>query len=142
MNTAVAIAKHLKVNHWQVTRVEEWAKVFFAVVKGLGARFVSKKVVKMESATEKDVLVATLVKSLDNKNGKVDGDYEILSRLIRKYGKVKGMGMHLEIEGMMVQDKEHFFSVRTTKSFNEGLKEMVATKWSDVGLSGCLELHD
>lgn len=48
MNTAVAIAKHLKVSHWQVTRIEEWAKVFFAVVKGLGARFVSKKIAKVE----------------------------------------------------------------------------------------------
>lgn len=48
MNAAIAIAKHFKVNHWQVTRVEEWAKAFFAVVKELGARFVSKKVAKVE----------------------------------------------------------------------------------------------
>jgi len=48
MNATVLVAKHLQVSHWQVTRVEEWAKVLFAVIKGLGARFVSKRVLKME----------------------------------------------------------------------------------------------
>jgi hypothetical protein len=48
MNAAIQIAKHLKVSHWQVTRVEEWTKVLFAVVKGLGARFVSKKVMTQQ----------------------------------------------------------------------------------------------
>lgn len=141
MNALTRIANHLKVSTTQIKRHEEWATIWFVVVQGLGARFVSKKVV-MEPTTERDNLIATLVKSLDNKSGKVEGDYETLSRLIRKYGKVKGMGMHLEIEGMMVQDKNHFFSVRTTKAFNEGLKKMVATKWSDVGLSGFLDLCD
>ena len=44
MNTA-AIARHLNVVESAITRCEEWAKVLFVVVKGLGARFVSKKVV-------------------------------------------------------------------------------------------------
>lgn len=48
MNAAIAIAKHFKINQCQIIKIEEWAKVFFAVIKGLGARFVSKRVVKME----------------------------------------------------------------------------------------------
>ena len=43
MNTT-AIASHLNVVESAITRCEEWARVLFVVVKGLGARFVSKKV--------------------------------------------------------------------------------------------------
>lgn len=50
MNAAIQIAKHLNVSHWQVVRTEEWARVWFTVIKGIGARFVSKKVVKMTAA--------------------------------------------------------------------------------------------
>ena len=48
MNTAV-IARHLNVVESAITRCEEWAKVLFVVVKGLGARFVSKKIMTEES---------------------------------------------------------------------------------------------
>lgn len=48
MNAAVQIAKHLEVSHWQIVKIEEWSKVWFAVIVGKGARFVSKKVVKMK----------------------------------------------------------------------------------------------
>jgi dissimilatory sulfite reductase (desulfoviridin) alpha/beta subunit len=44
-----AIAQHLNVAESAIIRVEEWANVLFAVVKGIGARFVSKKVVKVDS---------------------------------------------------------------------------------------------
>lgn len=44
MNTA--IAQHLNVAESAIVRVEMWANVVFAVVKGLGARFVSKKVLE------------------------------------------------------------------------------------------------
>ena len=47
MNTA--IAHHLNVTESAIIRVEEWANVIFTVVRGIGARFVSKKVVKMET---------------------------------------------------------------------------------------------
>lgn len=49
-----AIAQHLNVDESAITRIEEWAHVLFAVVKGLGARFVSKKVVekKMKPSVE------------------------------------------------------------------------------------------
>ncbi len=47
MATATAIAQNLNVAESAILRVEEWANVFFAVVKGLGARFVSKKATAM-----------------------------------------------------------------------------------------------
>ncbi len=43
-----AIAQKLNVLESAIVRIEEWANVLFVVVKGLGARFVSKKVVKVE----------------------------------------------------------------------------------------------
>jgi hypothetical protein len=46
MNTA--IAQHLNVTESAIIEVQEWARVLWVRVKGLGARFVSKKVVKME----------------------------------------------------------------------------------------------
>jgi hypothetical protein len=44
MNTA--IAQHLNVTPSAILEVQEWARVLWVRVKGLGARFVSKKVVK------------------------------------------------------------------------------------------------
>ena len=41
-----AIATKLNVLESAIVRIEEWAHVLFVVVKGLGARFVSKKVLK------------------------------------------------------------------------------------------------
>jgi len=43
MNTA-AIATKLNVLESAIVRIEEWANVLFVVAKGVGARFVSKKV--------------------------------------------------------------------------------------------------
>jgi hypothetical protein len=50
-----AIATKLNVLESAIVRIEEWASVMFVVVKGLGARFVSKKVVavKMEITIER-----------------------------------------------------------------------------------------
>jgi hypothetical protein len=45
MNTA-AIANHLNVAETAITEVQEWARVLWVRVRGLGARFVSKKVMK------------------------------------------------------------------------------------------------
>jgi hypothetical protein len=44
MNT-LAIATHLNVIESAIVKAEEWATVLFVVVKGLGARFVSKKII-------------------------------------------------------------------------------------------------
>jgi hypothetical protein len=45
MNT-LAIATHLNILETAIVRIEEWANVLFVVAKGLGARFVSKKIAK------------------------------------------------------------------------------------------------
>ncbi len=51
MTNTAAIATKLNVLESAIVRVETWANVLFVVVKGLGARFVSKKVVvKMATA--------------------------------------------------------------------------------------------
>ena len=50
-----AIAQHLNVAESAIVRVEEWSNVLFAVVKGIGARFVSKKVVKVK-VEQKEIL--------------------------------------------------------------------------------------
>jgi len=47
------IAQHLNVAESAITRVEEWVNVLFVVVKGLGARFVSKKVVAVKTIKTK-----------------------------------------------------------------------------------------
>jgi predicted DNA-binding protein (UPF0251 family) len=44
MTYAAAIATKLNVLESAIVRIEEWASVLFVVVKGLGGRFVSKKV--------------------------------------------------------------------------------------------------
>ena len=46
MNTT-AIAQHLNVLESAITEVQEWARVLWVRVKGIGCRFVSKKVVKV-----------------------------------------------------------------------------------------------
>ena len=38
------IAKHLNVRQSAIIKVEKWANCLFVVVRGLGARFVSKKI--------------------------------------------------------------------------------------------------
>ena len=43
-----AIAQHLNVAESAIVRVEEWASVMFAVIKGIGARFVSKKITEVK----------------------------------------------------------------------------------------------
>lgn len=49
---ATAIAAHLNIVESAIIKIEEWANVLFVVVKGVGARFVSKKIAKkMENTT-------------------------------------------------------------------------------------------
>ena len=48
MTNTAAIATKLNVLESAIVRIEEWANVLFCVVKGLGARFVSKKVVEVK----------------------------------------------------------------------------------------------
>lgn len=48
--TQAAIANHLQVSPNQITKIEEWTNCYFVVAKGLGGRFVSKKVVAKAAA--------------------------------------------------------------------------------------------
>lgn len=52
MINAAAIATKLNVLESAIVRIEEWASVMFVVVKGLGARFVSKKIVEVKKVEE------------------------------------------------------------------------------------------
>lgn len=62
MNTA--IATKLSILESAIVRVEEWAHVLFVVVKGLGARFVSKKVKVVEPKKMTKIDVANNVVAL------------------------------------------------------------------------------
>jgi hypothetical protein len=53
MTAQAQIASHLNISSASITRCEEWASVWFVVITGRSARFVSKKVVKMSSITKK-----------------------------------------------------------------------------------------
>ena len=50
------IAAKLNVLETAIVRIEEWTHVLFVVVKGLGARFVSKKVVEVKKMTSADCM--------------------------------------------------------------------------------------
>lgn len=84
MNTA--IAQHLNVTEEAILRVEEWASVIFTVVRGLGARFVSKKVVKMDlpklEGTEKQVAWAEDIRNqiLSDLDKKIEKNAKFISK--------------------------------------------------------------
>lgn len=71
------IAQHLNVAETAILEVQEWAKVLWVRVRGIGARFVSKKVVKVEkklvSSKEGALILAQMVngKVWDKKEGEV-----------------------------------------------------------------------
>lgn len=52
MNTA--IAQHLNVAEAAIIEVQEWARVLWVRIRGIGARFVSKKVVEMTQLSRRD----------------------------------------------------------------------------------------
>jgi hypothetical protein len=47
------LAKHLKINPAQIKSAEEWANCWLVVVRGLGARFVSKTVTSIKVVVAK-----------------------------------------------------------------------------------------
>lgn len=68
MTNTAAIATKLNVLESAIVRIEEWASVMFVIVKGLGARFVSKKVVEVEmAATAKRVSSGVKLTAIDGK---------------------------------------------------------------------------
>lgn len=65
MNTATAaIANHLNVAASAIVEVQEWARVLWVRVKGLGARFVSKKVAAVDSVTYKNIKLKPVTKAV------------------------------------------------------------------------------
>jgi hypothetical protein len=52
MKATDQIAAHLKIDTSSIKRSEEWASVWFVVIQGKGARFVSKTVVKKDTSRE------------------------------------------------------------------------------------------
>lgn len=71
-----AIAQHLNVTESAILEVQEWARVLWVRVRGIGARFVSKKVVKTmsslinRSASEKQANYAQSI--LDRVNSQIE----------------------------------------------------------------------
>lgn len=55
------IAQHLNVAETAILEIQEWAKVLWVRVRGIGARFVSKKVVKVSKKIGQYVLSDSLV---------------------------------------------------------------------------------
>jgi hypothetical protein len=86
-----AIAQHLNITEQAIVRIEEWANVMFVVAKGLGARFVSKKIgaKRMEKITlEKAQEISQDTEAI--KRGYVseiviDAAYEVV-QILRKNG--------------------------------------------------------
>lgn len=54
MNTA--IATKLNILESAIVRVEEWANVLFVVIRGLGGRFVSKKVIEVKKVESRQTI--------------------------------------------------------------------------------------
>lgn len=74
MNAAATaqIASYLNIAEAAIARVEEWAHVLFVVAKGIGARFVSKKIVKKseEKAAMANPIVWRLEAQIRRQEGK------------------------------------------------------------------------
>lgn len=76
MNTA--IAQHLNVAESAIIEVQEWARVLWVRVKGLGARFVSKKVKDMARPVKADKYIVHTIhdkEQLLNVPKRVEWDY-------------------------------------------------------------------
>lgn len=72
MNT-IAIANHLNVAADAIVEVQEWARVLWVRVRGLGARFVSKKVGQEMEATEAtETVLMTAVRIAKKQNELMD----------------------------------------------------------------------
>jgi hypothetical protein len=115
MTMNAAIATKLNVLESAIIRVEEWAHVLFVVVKGLGARFVSKKVVELKKMTK--INIANRIVSLIGGRVWVGGD-NVRVYLAHKNGGYITVGL----AGL---------DCRTTKN--------AANEYSDLRAAGLLE---
>ena len=71
MNATTAIANHLNVAADAIAEIQEWASVLWVRVRGLGARFVSKKVMTVDSVSYKTITLKPVTKAVMevHKNG-------------------------------------------------------------------------
>lgn len=58
------VAQHLNVAESAILEIQEWARVLWVRVRGIGARFVSKKVVKVDKIQEKRQQMATKLQKM------------------------------------------------------------------------------
>ena len=67
-----AIAQHLNVAQTAILEIQEWASVLWVRVQGLGARFVSKKVIKMsvydQIKQEFEIALESVIEALPKEN--------------------------------------------------------------------------
>lgn len=102
-----AIAQHLNILESAIVRVEEWSKVLFVVAKGIGARFVSKKVKQVElKGSEKQVKWATdIIAKFDEYSSD-----EFFNKLVTtKVSKVSAStGKFFATDNMLKTAEEHY----------------------------------
>jgi hypothetical protein len=121
MNVTITIAKHLQVNHWQITRVEEWAKVLFAVVKGLGSRFVSKKVISQMSNTPTERQSKYLEDLIESKRNKLS--ISALNMATGSGASIESMHPESIREYLMLLNLPTNLTKETTSELIEALKD-------------------
>ena len=97
-----AIATKLNVLESAIVRIEEWAHVLFVVVKGLGARFVSKKVVEKKMETVLSIGAMEAIGNRWQKNG-MDRIYFEVASLVSglsnsKKRKIAGAKLYFDVD--------------------------------------------
>lgn len=70
MKNLKAVANHLKVIKESILEIQEWANVLWVRIQGLGCRFVSKKVVKMEKTKISTIKAAEKIAALLKAEGR------------------------------------------------------------------------
>ena len=114
-----AIAQHLNVEETAITKIEEWSNVLFAVVKGLGARFVSKKVKPQQ---EDKVMETKKVKSIKVLPSSRDHMTATEKRHIKE---ILGLGM---LQGK-VRNKKYFLTQKEENIYSVKLSQTCTDDW-------------
>jgi hypothetical protein len=105
MNTA-AIANHLNVAEAAIAEIQEWARVLWVRVRGMGARFVSKKVVKMEV---QGIIVEEKAWGLVTDSDSFTQDWNRLKELeVQGVARRVGLGIAYECGGLTFVNRERY----------------------------------
>ena len=111
-----SIAAKLNVLESAIIRIEEWAHVLFVVVKGLGARFVSKEVVNVSQIEEVKIECYIpgnrITLSLGTNKKVLNG----ITAMIREDGCINRFQFHGIATGWTATDKQ-LLSDRVTKAW-------------------------